>query len=198
MKKTILKIMILNVVLASSCWDAYYYTKVCLTETDKLVTPYKLGQTVSFIDSIGNSFVLKVIKDSLFCEWLWDGYHYERKEIYLQSDKNNTFFSFNLYAPEVFPYNNSFRININNFIFYLSYNSEGEFFTNNLNSIYFHASLEINNKIYYDVVECIKAEATNKEEKKEQECFPFRLLYNKMYGVLQLEDKEKTLFTINN
>ena len=199
MKKTILKIMILNVVLASSCWDVDHSSDFRLRDVDKQMIPYKLGKTVSFVDSLGQNFVLKVIKDSL-SRWMESEDYYEFRQVYLQSEDSNVFISLLVVAPSTTVYNYNYIIlYINQFYFPLRYNySKGQFYTDTDRSQYIHDSLEINKKIFYDVVECIKTEATNKEESKEQERFPFRLLYNKMYGVLQLEDKEKTLFTINN
>jgi hypothetical protein len=59
-----------------------------------------------------------------------------------------------------------------------------------------YSSLEINNKGYCDVVECIIYKRDYNEELEQRKLG--RLLYNKTYGILQLEDKDKVLFTIDN
>jgi len=200
MKPKIFIILILIAVLVSSCWYwfDYSYTKACFSEADKQIIPYKLVQTVNFIDSLGQYFILTVTRDSLFLVWEYDDYCFERKEVYLQSDHNNFLISLTLSAN----YDNIINIYIRqfNFNFRLFYNSEGMFYTNTeYNTQYYHESMEINNKIYYDVIECIGKNIfyANKPEQV-QEYLSMRILYNKTYGILQLDEEDKTLFMINN
>jgi hypothetical protein len=160
--------------------------------------PYKLGQTVNFVDSLGQPFVLKVTNDTTRSysdepewvsvdEWLVQlKYEFSNFRISLVIDAVHSQIRI---TPSIY----------HNYYFNLKYDEEGKFVTDttrSFNKQYYYDSLEINNKVYYDVVENIicKAHTSHENENK----IPIGLLYNKTYGVLQLADKDKVLFTIDN
>jgi len=84
----------------------------------------------------------------------------------------------------------------------IRYNFEGQFTNGNDYSYteqFFFESFEINNKIYYDVVDYIKVEHfAYYDERMAKDSLPIRLLCNKTEGLLQFVDKYKLLFTIAN
>jgi len=173
-----------------------------LTEAEKQLIPYKLGQVVSFSNSEGEIFDAVVKKDSTY--WWVDVYtgftdlyiHDNLRIVNLQSD--SVFFNMNLCISS---YGKSINIEISDFNlwFFLHFNINGKFYDdcNDYFNQYIYDNLEIKTKIYYDVVEYILLYA-NFYDIKVRERLPIRLLYNKTEGILQLEDKDKVLFTITN
>ncbi|MDR0830612.1 MAG: hypothetical protein LBN95_10970 [Prevotellaceae bacterium] len=192
--------LILTTVLAFSCRkDKVRYYK--LTEIDYQMIPYKLGQTVNFVDSLGQSFVLTVIKDTITEGAIDTKYEsIDRWLVSLKSELRNFWIS--LVIEEKWNFYKHISITtstFNSYSFLISYDNEGKFVTDTTSSFdkqYNYDSLEINNKVYYDVVENIicKAHTSHENENK----IPIGLLYNKTYGILQLADKDKVLFTIDN
>jgi len=179
--------------------DEFY---VKLTEAQKQLIPYKLGQTVSFTDSMGIIFYASVIEDTTFWSFEIQDHeppfykvHTQHRVVRLTSDTNNFKLDLSIIAG-------SFYIGVfysENFIFLININKKGEFYNqdpNGLYCFYYHKSMEINNKIYYDVEEQVIT--SYYEENGIWSLVNTKLLYNKNYGILQLEYKDKVLFMINN
>jgi hypothetical protein len=194
MKSKILLILILAVLAASCFLDPIYrtYQEYKLTSADKKMIPYKLKQNINFIDSLGKPFVLTVTQDKIkLCNDDSDAFGYERRDVRLLSETGYLDIWLRIeanYDGSNDKFKNKYiNIWIGQYVYYLYYNWERQFVANTFN-------LEINNKIYYDVVECIHYTANQNNE----QLLSMRLLYNKTYGILQLEDKDKVLFSINN
>ena len=182
-------LLALLAVLASSCKGEEDY-RLKLTEVDKQMIPYRLGQTVSFINSSGQVFDATVTEDKTDW-WVWDeGLSVDRRTVRLQSEFDNIDIElwvdgYNRYVDSV----NFVRIFVRDFgQFWLYYDSkEGQFLDQNpYKKMYFYDSLKINNKVYYDVVEEKVFDDTR------------QLLYNKTYGILQVNKNGEPLFTRNH
>ncbi|MDR2840210.1 MAG: hypothetical protein LBV75_02935 [Paludibacter sp.] len=174
-------------VLVSSCYRVKDLGTFDLTNAQKQVIPYEKGQVISFIDSTGRSIDLTVTESELF--WNqgrpndegWDYYHYRVKTATLKSAQNSKI-SFVLMIDAY----NCFEEDYCKFevaAFSFNVDVEGNFLTGT-----FHDSIEINNKVYYDVIE---AENTYPN--------PTQLFYNKTYGILQFKKDVSGIFlTLNN
>ena len=198
MKLKILIILLLIAVLVSSCARPKEVGRYKLTEADKQMIPYKLGENISFIDSLGQHFVLTVTND--YTAWSrWDFDHdaareleyvsFEYRVVHLQSKSNNLRIELNVYGYYGSE-NHSIRVALSLFrdrFYFFPYGSDGQFFSDT-------NILEINNKIYNDVVEYIIYQQNYPYE----DILPMRLLYNKTYGILQFEQKDKVIFSIDN
>ena len=197
MKSKILIILILNAVLASSCiWSEHHYDQ--LTEAQKQAIPYKLGQVISFIDSLGITFDATVTKDTTYWSCVEDFYYkgyIQNKVVRLKSDSVN--FDVELYAYGICRCYETFGISIvinGSSFFDLCFDTKGRFYpTNGYYSQNIYSNLEINNIFYYDV-----AESINYYDENNIKCKFNSIFYNKTYGILKIEDKDKVLFTINN
>ena len=199
MKPKVLIIIILITVLEPSC---HKYTYFELTDTDINMIPYKLEQTVNFIDSLGQNFVMTVKEDNNTWELQSDIEKGEYRIVRLQSEQSSLSFKLSVSGSDRMSYYGILDVYIKPFCYLISYNKDGQFTTGNAYSStkqYYHNSLEINNTIYYNVVEYIKVETFGYyDENKAMDSLPMRLLYNKTEGILQLEDKDKVLFSIEN
>jgi hypothetical protein len=178
MNPKILIILSLFAILMQSCFNRDRYHR--LTEVDKQMIPYKLGQVVTFIDSLGQSIVLTVTHDKITSGPLDEAFHelYERRTVILESEIDN----YRIYL-DVTKYMNQVDIYINQFDFHGSqnYNKEGDFYGQ-----YFYDNMEINNKIYYNVGQVFNYQDS------------LTLFYNKTEGILQLNDNNKALLTLDN
>ena len=149
--------------------------------------PYELGQIISFIDSEGQAIDLIVIENNT--EWIQDpdgafGNYtsYEKKTIILKSEANNLEIKLQINWSSTDRL--LFTIFINNsWEFALTSDKKGKFLYNGYN--YFYESLEINGKVYYDVVE------------HQYHVFK-QLFYNKTYGILQINMGGENFLTINH
>ena len=191
MKKQILITLVLFAVLASSCREDEVVRYYELTEAEKQLIPYTLGQTVNFIDSTGQTFYAVVTKDTMYWqERHYDGFpdlyaHENCRKVVLQSDSADFNINISINAK-----NKSIRIEISHLdlVFFLKYNNEGKFVSREPDAVsgqYLHNILKIGSQTYYDVVE-------------ENRYNTRSIFYNKTYGILQVTDKGKVLFTINN
>jgi len=183
--------LILLTFSASSCGECRDIKPHKLTEVDKLMIPYKLGQTINFINSMGQPIVLTVIKDTTI---LWEEEDncslYEALSVNLQSELGDLFIGLSIggeyrcYGTFNSPYN-CITIWIEPFIYDILYHhTEGEFVTDTANKQFFYNSFEINGKIYYDVVEHNNSDG-------------MQLFYNKTYGILHVNRDGKNFLTIN-
>ena len=179
---------------------ARYY----LTEAQIQVIPYEKGQVVSFIDNTGQViyFTVTEIEQGFSRCYLDDfgvGYSssdyasYEHKDITLKYEPNN--FEIRLYIGAtgglceihsllsiVYSQGNGYSI----FSSSLHYDVEGNFSINTYTI--FHDSIEINGKVYYDVIE----QNSNPYDK-----YLKQLFYNKTYGILQINRDGENFLTIN-
>ena len=190
MKANFLFIVFLSSVLISSCWEPKP-VRYKLTDVDILMIPYELDQKISFIDSLGNPFFLTVISDHIGFLDMDEYTLYERRWVNLESD--NEYLDIWMYLTN--GYSSSIQIYIGKspftILYYscnIDYNNDGQFSTDTANNNfrqYLHKSVEINNKIYYDVVvrKCL------------ENCY---LFYNKTDGILQVIDNDKVFFSIVN
>ena len=181
-------------VLVTSC-DRPVYRYYELTKVDKQMIPYELGQIVSFIDSEGLPFILTVTQDTTYylIDRQMDNLYYAISErvIRLQSER----LGITLAVLSNFSNNeyNTIRVSISIGIesvtshrYDINYDKNGYF----LGSI--HNSIDINGKVYYDVVECNTATSING-----QPSIPTQLFYNKTYGILQINRDGENFLTIN-
>jgi hypothetical protein len=158
--------------------------------------PYYLGQTVSFINSSEKPFVLIVTMDSII--WRYDEddigiIHRQERIVRLSSNLTNFYIELKVTVS------NLYIILYSNFksSYWLSYDEKGIYYKKDNyenDRQYPLDSIEINNKIYYDVVERINTYVENGLDERHTRS----LLYNKSQGILQAKDKDKILFTIDN
>jgi hypothetical protein len=210
MKHKIVIVLLLSVFVVS-CWrpagDCFY-----LTDVDKQMIPYELGKTVNFIDSIGQPFVLTVTHNNIY----WGPEPVEKYDTKYEcinvslSNDTKFYISFLIIGYEGYTGSWSIPRYITIHISYpncyidfeLRYNTEGHFitdFTYYSYKQYFHNIFEINNKTYYDVIECVKIDYCSDYDRIWWEkLMPLRIFYNKTEGLLQFEGKDKVLFTIDN
>ena len=199
-------ILILLAILFSSCIKDKY-TSFKLTKEDKLMIPYELGQTVNFIDSLGQSFALTVIEDTI--KWwseresyaLYDEYlTWNERTVRLQSEHNDFEISLSVFANGIHHHGGHesnyiyIKTTDSSVSFALAYDKKWRFLTYNpdwWHSQYFHNSLIINNQIYYDVVE-----DNGYDRVKSIYDTSTQVFYNKAYGILQIRDGVNIL-TIN-
>ena len=145
----------------------------------------ELGQTVSFIDSLGQIFDVTVTKDTIVWEIMdeYSGGHFsweQIREVRLQCNLSN--FVMNLRVAR-----NLIIVYHLNYYFWIPYDDKGNFRKGYYyDRVYqhIHNSLDINGKTYYDVLEY------------RFELRPWSLLYNKKEGILQMSDEDKVIFTI--
>jgi len=185
MKTKILILLAVFAVLVTSC-NKPVYKYYELTEVDKQMIPYELEQTVSFIDSEGLPFILTVTQDTTYylIDRQMDNLYYAISErvVRLQSESlritlaveanysNNKYNTIRVFISIGIESVTSLRYDI-------SYDKNGEF------SGTIHNSIEINGKVYYDVVE--------------KNGNGIQLFYNKTYGILQINRDGENFITIN-
>ena len=179
--------MTLLAILISSCtpFIEREIGRCDLTEAQMQIIPYQMGQVVSFIDGAGQTVDLTITQNEL--GWNYDGmassFHeeylaYRTKFVTLKSETDNPKIYLHIFAGESLSgYDNcSLRIGITysgGFIF--NCDTEGNL-SNIIGSDIFYHSLEINGKVYYDVIE---QEFIHKDVLT-------NLLYSKTYGILQI------------
>jgi len=196
-KTIILLALALVAVLATSCKSEEEVERLDLTEAQIQSIPYEKGQVVRFINGAGQVVNFTVIKSKL--SWSQeDEVMYRVRSASLESESDN--FRINLGISGSNHYSTSLDIQIRrgtnmdwNWMHFLSVDVEGNFriSTYGYTSTSFHESLEINGKVYYDVI----------EQKSEYEGtylrrIPIQLFYNKTYGVLQANREGQNVLTI--
>jgi hypothetical protein len=194
MKRINLTGLFLLSILVSSCdfWGKEI-GRCDLTEAQQKLFPYEEGQVISFIDNTETSIDFTVT-DSKF-KWnqgrpadeAYDYYTYRVKSVKLKSSQSNINFQlivngFNCcdrdYCElEVYPCRFSFASSM-----------EGNFLNDTFDSI------EINNKVYYDVVEGIYHSISNFPSSPD---VVTQLFYNKTYGILQIKRDGADYLTLN-
>ncbi len=192
--------LILLSVLALSCQQKEIYNE--LTEAQKQLIPYELGRVVSFIDNITEQVIsFTVIRDTTIfwfddCDYSRNCVINEKRLVKLLSELDNSAISLSLDA-------NRNRLQIHTFhrYFDLDYDANAQFETVEQDSYkqYLRDSIEINNNMYYDVVDCISESGGSYNENGET--IPantaMQLFYNKSYGILQIKREGKNVLTIN-
>ena len=216
MKANILIILTILVVLISSCRTreiAYFK----LTDEVKQVIPYEKGDIVSFMDSDGQ--VINFMVTENITRWAHvsdnnfrnDYYSFEIKEATLKSEINNLVIKLKISNPICDP-DDCDPNDVNNDLYILSIGVEyyelgfnnictdrkGDFLTSTYISndsieisTIFSEFMEINNNVFYNVVESIL-------KNNNTQYIYRRLLYSKTYGILQVCKDGEILLTINN
>jgi len=192
MKAKILIILILPAVLASCRKEVGRYD---LTEAQKQIIPYEKGQVISFINSEGKTDNVTVTENKLY----WDeeiidsgGFidncvmFFKTKKVTLKSEEGNLVIYLKLIAngKDVSPgyVNCSFLIDIRPIGYFdlsNAFDTEGNFLIGGI-----HDSLEINGKIYYNVIEKTQV--------------PIQFFYNKTYGILQIKRNGENYLTLKS
>jgi len=181
MNAKILIILILPAVLASCGKEI---TRYDLTEAQKQIIPYEKGQVISFIDSGGQTIDLTVRENKTEWAFINDYLMYRSKLVSLKSESSILSISLEINSEDrCFGKDHcSFKIGIYGEYFDLIVDTKGNFFINS--SMAFHDSLQINGKVYSDVVE--------KNEGSKQ------LFYNKTYGILQVKGNGANILTLKD
>jgi len=195
MKSKILIILALFAILTSSCHKCRKKSPFKITKVDKQMIPYTIEQTVRFVDSEGHFLVFIVNSVNITTDEYEKCVPFETLNVSLKSERDNLTIYLSINSND----GNYIEIWLRPLIYYLYYDKKGNFYTREKKfhyEQYFHENLEINNKFFYDVVECIVNEPNYYVENKDR--LPLRVLYNKTYGILQLEDKDKVILTIDN
>lgn len=150
-----------------------------LTQVDVQVIPYKMGDTIRFVDEKGEPSLCVVDRDILYKDRFSEGFNdvfYEVREVRLVSENSGLDLVLDV-AGWRWAYQDKYlRINmVEKYIdFEIGYDSKG-----NLGN---HDSLEINQHVYRDVAVVDSWRGG-------------RLYYNTQYGILQIQEGEKIVFT---
>lgn len=195
-KKTILLVLLVGLIV--SC-NRPVYRDYKLTEVDKQMIPYKLGQTVSCIDSEGQLFILTVTEDTTYISTgrEWDNLYveYSYRVVRLQSETLSITLSIISNKPD--DRYNTIRVFIGvgvdvAFSYYeIYYDKEGKFLEQGGSIL--HNSIDIDGKVYYNVVECNTNRGVNWEP-----TVPMQFFYNKTYGILQINRDGENFCTLKN
>ena len=152
-----------------------------LTTIEKQMIPYELGDTVRFVDEKGALSLLTVDRDITYEEPYSGSFSemlYEVRDVRLSSERGDLSFvldvaawrRWNNHSPHIYIYMKKNK----DFDFAIYYDSKG--------NIGNYDSLEINNHTYYDVA---VAESRG-----------VQLYYNKTFGILQVTQDGKNIFTL--
>ena len=206
MKSKILIILLLIFVFISSCARETGSCKI--TKAQEQIIPYEKGKVICFTDSIGESVYLTVIESKVIEYHESDGnlrnnyFTLKNKEVLLKSDTNNI--EINLSAERYCwsdDYQGQFGVDIeqDTLNFYFQIDLDGNFlnYSEGYTFNYFHDSLKINNKVYYDVIEQ-KNDYSNYEGSIYISRLPIQLFYNKKVGILQIKRNGKDYLTLND
>jgi len=201
MKPNILIILTLLAGLVSSCVGK---DKRCVfSEEQKKVIQYEKGKVISFIDETGLPVDAVVIKSEIFLSKEREGGFFGKNIILNHKKATLTIEAFDLDIELGFncnecPYSESYGCSLmiseqkyRSWSFGFELDAKGNFLINN--STAFHNSLEINGKVYYDVVEGNRLLQT-----LDKPDINWQLFYNKEYGILQIKIDGKDYLTIKN
>lgn len=204
MKSKILIAFLLLTGFSAICSCSRELKRCNLTEAQKELIPYEKGQTISFLDKSGQTVNLTVIKSELGWEQDRQGSGFKVDyiscryiSVKLESEPNNFDISLYLKAGDCLSGNDYCSLEIwippspHQGYFVFSSDLEGNLSHNQ----YFHDSIKINNKVYYDVVECEFLRIYWSIDEPE---ISMQLYYNKMYGILQIIRDVENFLTINN
>ena len=178
-----------------------------LTEAQKQLIPYEKGQVISFIDGVGETIDVTVIRSEL----LWLKYEeddtyimYRRKSATLKSEPDN--FEIDLFIEAEYAYLSEnyfdwFCIDmkpdtLDRWCYFFYSDKEKNLPSDHPSYIIeTHKNLEINGKVYYDVMEQ-KYTGTFCDERGRLYEMSFHLFYNKTYGILQVDRDGRNFLTI--
>ncbi|MDE5574952.1 MAG: hypothetical protein K2I87_04480 [Bacteroidales bacterium] len=152
-----------------------------LTTIDKQMIPYEMGDTIRFIDEKGALSLLTVDRDITYEEQYLDfsmEMLYEVRNVRLSSERGDLSFVLDVAAWRRW---NNHRPHI--YIDMGKDKAKFEIYYDSKGNIGNYDSLEINNHTYYDVA---VAESWR----------GVKLYYNKTYGILQVTQNEKNIFTL--
>lgn len=211
--KKILLWALLAIFTSSSCKGEELYRNE-LTDAVKQVIPYKSGQTVSFINNEGQPLDLFVTKDELG----WNKYRegggakvdyisYQRKTIELETKSKDFKIYVQLFANSHYSNetNTNGELRIETYVqwkhylqskigFYADYDAEGKMLSKSNKII--HESIEINKKIFHDVIE-LSGTYDGFDGGGGQFASSTQLFYNKTYGILQINIGKENFITLN-
>ena len=208
-------VVIFAIFAFSSCCRGEELGRYEVTEAHKQLIPYKDGQVVSFIDGEGHTVDLTVIgSESSWYRHDVDGGNmcsdyimFKVEGVHLESETNNIRIGLAIGVYDYFyrNYNGLLEVTIrpDNVVtiwqqFRLFSDAEGNFLTDS--PLYLtenYKSLEINGKVYYEVVEQ-KYNSTVYDGRGGQSKVFFQLFYNKTYGILQINRDGENFLTINS
>ena len=210
--KKILLWALLAIFTSSSCKGEELYRNE-LTDAVKQVIPYKSGQTVSFINNEGQPLDLFVTKDELG----WNKYRegggakvdyisYQRKTIELETKSKDFKIYVQLFANSHYSNetNTNGELRIETYVqwkhylqskigFYADYDAEGKMLSKSNKII--HESIEINKKIFHDVIE-LSGTYDGFDGGGGQFASSTQLFYNKTYGILQINIGKENFLTL--
>ena len=204
MKTKILFTIIILSALVSSCVRGKEVGRCDLSEAQINVIPYKKGQVISFIDSLGQIIDLTVTKYELAwgkTEYGGSGFHEDyiktREATVTLELEPNYLINFRL-SPYACVNNKGDYCMLSIYLF--QFGSQFNFFFDIEGNFLFvttryYDSLEINGKVYYDVKETYHNRndyATSPPYKTMQ------LFYNKEYGILQILKDGENFLTLKN
>ena len=162
-----------------------------LTEIDKQMIPYELGDTIRFINESGRLSTLPVVEDET--EWrettvLNKPVSFECRRIYLKSKGDYWIY---MYMKAWTTEHDGYRFvdigGASAFVgdFRIYYDSKGHFRTGEGQYQYVYDSLEIDHKVYYNVCFVRGWQDARRE-----------LYYNTEYGILQVKKSGRNIFTL--
>lgn len=151
-----------------------------LTEMDEQVIPYRKSKIIHFIDHNGKTSTMEVKEDKTF--WKEDIEYdtrvvWECRKLHLSSEQCDLQFDVEIESLHWYESPNVYVQTSSGGAFRVNYDLLGLLDT--------HDSLEINHHIYYDV-----AVVKDVREKGSQLC------YNTDYGILQVTQGDKNIFTL--
>lgn len=209
-KKQLLLSLILTIFIFTNC-EGKELCRSNLTDAQKLLIPYELGQTLSYIDNNGQIIDFIVTKNELALnkddqDGRLDGdyYSYQRKTIELKSDANNLKILVQLFANSCYPKEHSGQLRINTNIkwknylssrlaFYSKHDENAVFYTDK--EIIFHENIVIKNMLFHDVLEQTGTFSLLDGVGGEFN-FSKQLFYNKTYGILQINIDNENYLTL--
>ena len=205
-KKIIVLALLAILVSSCICWgvrdvDCY------LTDVQKQFIPYKEGQVFSFTKSTGQTLDFTVsgvqvvpfeYRLGAYCTVYVVG---EEKFASLRSESG----TYRINIRSTFNSSHSccgyrsLQISITNMVFVLNAGNEGVFLISDDFTFLFD-SLEINGKVYYDVVKQKRLQWHNVPIGSDERLEPtsWQLFYNKTYGILQIKRDGENFLVLNN
>ena len=152
-----------------------------LTETDKRMLPYKKGENIHFLNENGILSTLEVSEDKMVWKEDWGAITHliwECREVCLSLKQDDLQFNAKVESGNTYHQFSNVRVQTSSGCdFRVNYDLLGLLDT--------HDSLEINHHVYYDV-----AVVKDSRGKGSQLC------YNTDYGILQVTQDDKDIFTL--
>ena len=176
--------VLILVLLSSCCKEGVEVNRYLLTEIEKECIPYQNNETIRFIHSNGYQFDFTVSNRHTRMERT-EAHHcgenystYESLKVGLFSNTPELYVDLEMVSNAHNPF---MTISINSYHFYLNISSAPDFDT-----------LTINEKLYNNIYlgEFFNADSLT--------ILPKEILYNKEYGIIQIEMTNEEKFTIND